>query len=133
MAACVRGAISSWVVYHFHDTSLSAPVRRPRAINDNEPLRPGAENLAPFLFRLLQTNRDCYERIREVTRLAAPFFDDFILRPIPTSPDMIQLEWRQRDSDYPFRANQLSDGTLRFICLATALLQTTAPADASIR
>jgi predicted ATPase len=41
---------------------------------------------------------------------------------------MIQLEWKQRDSDYPFRAHQLSDGTLRFICLATALLQPSRPA-----
>jgi predicted ATPase len=40
---------------------------------------------------------------------------------------MIQLEWRQKDSDYPFLANQLSDGTLRFICLATALLQPARP------
>jgi predicted ATPase len=60
-------------------------------------------------------------------RLAAPFFDDFKLRPMPTSPDLIQLEWQQRDSDYPFRANQLSDGTLRFICMATALLQPSPP------
>jgi predicted ATPase len=60
-------------------------------------------------------------------RLAAPFFDDFKLRPVPTNPDFIQLEWRQKDSDYPFLANQLSDGTLRFLCLATALLQPTRP------
>jgi predicted ATPase len=46
---------------------------------------------------------------------------------MPLTPDMIQLEWRQRDSDYPFRANQLSDGTLRFMCLATALLQPVPP------
>jgi predicted ATPase len=37
------------------------------------------------------------------------------------------LEWLQKDSDYPFRASQLSDGTLRFICLATALLQPKPP------
>ena len=123
----VFSAISSWIVYHFHDTSSSAPVRRPRAINDNETLRPSAENLAPFLFRLQKTDSQNYSRIRDVIRLAAPFFDDFKLRPIPTSPDMIQLEWQQRDSDYPFRASQLSDGTLRFICLATALLQPTRP------
>ncbi len=123
----VFSAISSWIVYHFHDTSNSAPVRRPRAINDNETLRPSAENLAPFLFRLRKTDSQSYGRIRDVVRLAAPFFDDFKLRPIPTSPDMIQLEWQQRDSDYPFRASQLSDGTLRFICLATALLQPTGP------
>src|SRR5450432_2023895 len=123
----VFNAISSWVVYHFHDTSLSASVRRPRAINDNAALRQNAENLAPFLYRIQKTDATSYARIRDVVRLAAPYFDDFTLRPMPVNPDMIQLEWRQRDSDYPFRANQLSDGTLRFICLATALLQPMRP------
>jgi predicted ATPase len=120
-------AISSWVVYHFHDTSLTAGVRRQRPINDNVMLRPSAENLAAFLYRIRQTYPDSYGKIRDVIRLAAPFFDDFNLRPIPTSTDVIQLEWRQKDSDYPFLANQLSDGTLRFICLATALLQPVRP------
>jgi predicted ATPase len=120
-------AISNWVVYHFHDTSLTAGVRRQRPINDNEILRPNAENLAPFLYRIRETSPGGYSQIRDIVRLAAPFFDDFKLRPIPTSPDMIQLEWQQKDSDYPFRANQLSDGTLRFICLATALLQPVRP------
>jgi predicted ATPase len=124
----VFDAVSGWVVYHFHDTSLSAAVLRPRAINDNETFRQNAENLAPFLYRIQRTDPDCYRKIRDVVRLAAPFFDDFHLRPILTSPDLIQLEWRQRDSDYPFRAHQLSDGTLRFICLATALLQPNRPA-----
>jgi predicted ATPase len=119
----VFDAIGSWVVYHFHDTSFNAGVRRLHAINDNIALRSSADNLAPFLYRISQTRPDCYARIRDVVRLAAPFFDDFNLRPIPGNEEMIQLEWRQRESDYPFRASQLSDGTLRFICLATALLQ----------
>ena len=123
----VFDAISSWVVYHFHDTSFSAGVRRPQALNDNLALRPSAENLAPFLHRLNQTNHDHYLRIRDAVRLAAPFFDDFLLRPIPGNEEKVQLEWRQRDSDYPFRASQLSDGTLRFICMATALLQPCPP------
>ncbi len=121
-------AVSSWVVYHFHDTGLNAAVRRPRALNDNESFRQNAENLAPFLYRLRLTNPSSYSKIRDVVRLAAPFFYDFILRPMPTSPDLIQLEWQQKDSDYPFRVNQLSDGTLRFICMATALLQPSRPA-----
>ncbi|MGA3024421.1 MAG: AAA family ATPase [Bryobacteraceae bacterium] len=123
----VFNSISNWVVYHFHDTSLAASVRRSRAINDNEAFRSSAENLAPFLYRIQQADPECYSRIRDVVRLAAPFFDDFNLRPMPTSPDEIQLEWRQEGSDYPFRAHQLSDGTLRFICLATALLQPKPP------
>jgi predicted ATPase len=120
-------SMGSWVVYHFHDTSFNAGVRRPRAINDNIGLRFNADNIASFLYRIASTSPSHYARIRDVVRLAAPFFDDFLLRPIPSNQEMIQLEWRQRGSDYPFRADQLSDGTLRFICLATALLQPDPP------
>ena len=119
----VYDALSSWVVYHFHDTSLVSGVRRQGPINDNISLRWNAENLAAYLYRLQSTHMSSYEKIRDVVRLAAPFFDDFQLRPVPSNPENIQLEWRQRGSDYPLLAGQLSDGTLRFICLATALLQ----------
>jgi predicted ATPase len=37
------------------------------------------------------------------------------------------LEWTEKGSDYPFIANDLSDGTLRFISLATLLLQPKLP------
>jgi predicted ATPase len=124
----VFNAVSNWMVYHFHDTSITAGVRRQWPINDNEFLRPNAENLAAFLYRIRQLHPATYERIRDVVRLAAPFFDDFKLRPVPATPELIQLEWLQRDSDYPFRASQISDGTLRFMCLATALLQPSLPA-----
>lgn len=124
----VYESISSWVVYHFHDTGPTAGVRRMCPINVNESLRPDASNLAPFLLKIRSTAPARYERIREVVRLAAPFFDDFKLRPVPGNEEFIALEWTQSGSDYPFRASQLSDGTLRFICLATALLQPDGPA-----
>ena len=121
-------AVSSWVVYHFHDTGRFAGVRLPGQINDNETLRPDASNLAAFLYRIRQAHPTDYQRIRDIVRLATPFFDDFKLRPIPDNSGLIQLEWLQSGSDYPFLASQLSDGTLRFICLATALLQPSLPA-----
>lgn len=120
-------AVSRWVVYHFHDTSATAAVRLQGPINHNESLHPDAGNLAAFLYRISRTNPTNYGRIRDVVRLAAPFFDDFKLRPVPTNQEMVQLEWLQKGSDYPFLASQLSDGTLRFICLATALLQPLLP------
>ena len=123
----VFDAVSSWVVYHFHDTSRTSGVRLQGAVNDNEFLRHDASNLAAFLFRIRQTYLSTYEKIRDVVRLAAPFFYDFKLRPDPVNEEQIRLEWLQKGSDYPFRASQLSDGTLRFICLATALLQPSPP------
>lgn len=124
----VYGAIAGWVVYHFHDTSATAGVRLQKAINDNEFLRQDGENLAAFLLKLRKTAPLEYQQIRDVVRLAVPFFDDFKLRPVVENPEMTWLEWTQRDSDYPFRPSQLSDGTLRFMCLAAALLQPRPPA-----
>ena len=54
------------------------------------------------------------------------FFEDFTIAPSRLNPSKIDLEWRERDSDAYFNAYSLSDGTLRFICLATLLQQ---PAD----
>jgi predicted ATPase len=124
----VYQSVSDWIVYHFHDTSETAPVRLPGLVIDNEYLRSDAGNLAAFLYRLQETQPDSYARIVAVVRLAAPFFGDFRLRVNPINPDYIALEWQQKDSDYPFLPSQLSDGTLRFICLATALLQPSLPA-----
>jgi predicted ATPase len=124
----VQVGLSGLMAYHFHDTSATAGVRRQIAINQNGYLYPDGSNLPAFLYRIMLENPASYERIRDVIRLAAPFFTDFQLRPNPLASGMIQLEWRQKDSDYPFLASHLSDGTLRFMCLATALLQPSPPA-----
>ena len=124
----VLRALKSWRVYHFHDTSTSAKVKQSGNLNDNEILRADASNLAAFLFLLRETNWPYYRKIVSTIRLVAPFFDDFNLRPDPFNPERIQLEWREMGSDAYFNANVLSDGTLRFMCLATLLLQPEFPA-----
>jgi predicted ATPase len=110
-------------IYHFHDTSIFASIRKYCSKRDYDYLRPDASNLAAFLLFLKKKHEKEYRYIREVIRLAAPFFDDFLLRDSLDNPDETLLEWRQKGSDYPFHPSQISDGTLRFICLATALLQ----------
>jgi predicted ATPase len=125
--AHVLDNLGSWKVYHFHDTSESAPVKKPRDINDNIYLRPDASNLAAFLYMLKRTKNEHYKAIRDTVRLVAPFFDDFSLRPNPENENTIRLEWREKGSDFPFQAYHLSDGTLRFICLTTLLLQPQLP------
>jgi len=116
-------AMRGWLVYHFHDTSSSAKVKQVHGINDNIHLKEDASNLAAFLYRLKLQHETHYKRIVKTIQLVAPFFGDFILRPTIANSEMIQLEWFERDQDTPFTASALSDGTLRFICLATVLLQ----------
>lgn len=124
----VYTAVSSWMVYHFHDTSATAAVRREHTIRDNERLRHDAANLASFLWQLKQKQSGAYALIRDAIRLVAPFFDDFLLRPQARNGDeILLLEWRQKESDYPFHPSQISDGTLRFMALAAALLQPEPP------
>lgn len=120
---------SDWTVYHFHDTSDTAGVKRLGSLHDNEYLRQDASNLAAFLYRLKLEYPDVYQQIRKTVSLAIPFFDDFVLKPnkLPTEEEQIRLLWRQKDSDYALWPSQLSDGSIRFICLVTALLQPEAP------
>lgn len=124
----VLDAIQGQTAYHFHDTTAQAGVRGARTVRDDDYLRSDASNLAPFLYMLSKSNQPAYELIRDTIRLAAPFFEDFRLKPRKSGSDeVVLLEWKQRGSDYPFHPTQLSDGTLRFICLATALLQPNPP------
>ena len=121
-APYVRPAIAGWRVYHFHDTSASAPVRQAQAVRDNLRLKPDAGNLAAFLRLLKERHEEHYGRIVETVRMVAPFFGDFVYRREPG--ERVELEWFESDDpDTPRGPRQLSDGTLRFICLATLLLQ----------
>ena len=129
VASYVYDAISSWKIYHFHDTGKNAPMRRYETIDDNEYLRFDAANIAPFLLELKNSKRSAkttaYTQIVDTIRLVTPFFYDFILK--PNVNEKVRLNWRQKGSDYPLKPQHLSDGTLRFICLTTALLQPNLP------
>ena len=127
VAQWVLRRMSPWFVYHFHDTSRRAPVKVKGDIDDNEALRQDAGNLAAFLYRLRETDGSHYDRIVDAVRSVAPFFDDFRLRPDRINPDRIQLEWKQQASSAFFGPGALSDGTLRFICITTLLLQPNPP------
>jgi predicted ATPase len=125
VASYVYNSISSWKIYHFHDTSKVAPMRRFETIDDSDYLRFDAANIAPFLYDLKNNERNVYKNIVNTIHLVAPFFDNFILK--PNKNEKVRLRWKQKGSDYPLKPHHLSDGTLRFICLTTALLQPDPP------
>lgn len=118
----VRKSISAWRVYHFHDTSKTAKVKQCHPSHDNLRLKVDAANLAAYLRMLHQKHETAYQRIVATIRLVVPFFGDFVQRPGDSAT--VELEWTQKGKpDTPFKAHVLSDGTLRFICLVTLLLQ----------
>ena len=123
----VLDAMKGWRVFHYHDTSSGAKVKHISDIDDNAFLRGDAGNLAAFLLLLRDHYPLHYREIVETVRMVAPFFHDFQLGPTPANDQKIQLQWRDKDADAYFNAHALSDGTLRFICLATLLLQPDVP------
>ena len=119
----VRGHLDRWRLYHFHDTSANSPMKRTADLNDNDYLRPDGSNLPAFLYFLRKKHAESYSLIRRAVQRVAPFFDDFHLRPQKLNAGKILLEWRHKGTEAYFSASSLSDGTLRFIGLATLFLQ----------
>lgn len=126
----VYESISNWMVYHFHDTSASSPMRRSEIVEDYYKLRGDAANIAPFLLHLKKEDNysEYYKRIVDAVRIVTPFFDDFRLDVHKLGEaEKVRLSWRQKGSNFPMQPYHLSDGSIRFICLATALLQPNPP------
>lgn len=119
--------LSDWKVYHFHDTSVTAKVKQTCNINDCEILAPDGANLSAFLKCIMEFNPKSYKQIIKTIQRVAPFFQDFILEPVRYNQETIKLKWKHKGTDEYFDANDLSDGTLRFILLTTLLLQPNLP------
>ena len=110
-------------VYHFHDTGINSRIKAEHNVSNCKILHYDASNLAAFLYRLKDNHSSEYQSIVEAVRLIAPYFKDFELDPNESNKEHIILKWRQKGCEDIFNASQLSDGTLRFICLAALLLQ----------
>ena len=118
-------AIQAWRVYHFHDTSRQAPVMGLCNTVDCDFLHGNASNLSAFLMRMALAHPSHYAQVEETVRQVAPFFGAFVLKEV--APGQTQLLWKDRYSDLLYYPTQLSDGTLRYICLAALLLQPNPP------
>lgn len=119
--------LKSWTIYHFHDTSDSSKMKQACDLEDNARLRADAGNIAAFLYAMEKNDPDHFENIVDTIKQVAPFFHKFNLQPSRLNKGKIMLEWFEKGSDKYFNASSMSDGTLRFICLATLLLQPQLP------
>ena len=114
---------SAWRVYHFHDTGPTSKMKQSHNISNAHMFFEDARNLAAFLYRLRTVYPPHYKNILDAVKIVAPYFEDFVLEPEELNHEYIFLRWQQKGCEDIFNPSQLSDGTLRFICLATLLLQ----------
>jgi len=118
-------ALKDWRVYHFHNTSSKAPVMlSTNAVSDTH-LHGDAGNIADVLLTMRDHACDYYNRIVQHIQQVAPFFGEFVLK--PDRHEQVRLLWKEKGNETIYFPSQLSDGTIRFICLATLLLQPEPP------
>lgn len=118
----VRNMISGCKTYQFHDSSATGTLRLASTVDSAPYLQSEGNNLASFLYYLKQNFNDAYRRIVSYVQMVIPQFQDFYLEPTPKG--YILLKWIDRSAnDYILTPSQFSDGSLRYIALATLLLQ----------
>jgi predicted ATPase len=117
----VRGLLAGARVYQFHDTSATAPLRSKCEIDQNRQLFDHGGNLPAVLFYLKERHQTTYDIIVDIVRQVAPFFDEFVLEPDKLNPRFMALRWREKGTPHELGVHQVSDGSLRFMALATLL------------
>ncbi len=122
----IRNHLENLKKYHFHDTSNNSPFTETCHIdNDSYFLYETGKNISALLFRIQQRNQIVYSRIIKTIQSIAPFFSDFFFQ--PNSEGLMRLQWQDKYSSTVYGANDLSDGTLRFIALAVLFMQPNLP------
>lgn len=119
-ASIILNLLRKLIVYQFHNTSDTAPMRLKWSVADGRWLKQNGENLGSFLYRLQKEERAYYTRIVRYIRQVLPFFDDFDLY---EEFGQILLRWKEKGTSKIFNAGQASDGMLRTIALISLLAQ----------
>jgi predicted ATPase len=114
-----RQRLASSTFYHVLNVEPRSPVRLP------QPMRPAplpgrnGEDLVSCLYYLRETDPDRFEAIED--SLKSAFADFKRLDFPPVAAGTLSMTWRDRAFSRPLYAHQLSEGTLRFLWLATLL------------
>lgn len=115
-------------IYHFCDTGDHAGIRGMSNLNDNVTLKKDGSNLASVLYLISQKSPHTFKMIEVMMRRVAPYFQSFSLQPDRLNPNLITIEWREKDSEIYCDATSFSDGTIRFLALCVLLMQPNPPA-----
>ena len=114
-----RNRLSSSTFYHVLNVDPRSPVRLP------QPMRPArlpgrnGEELVACLFYLRETERERFDAVEDALRVAFPRFERLDFPPVAAGT--LALAWREKGFSAPLYLHQLSEGTLRFLWLATLL------------
>ncbi len=114
-----RKRLASSTFYHTLNVEPRSPVRLPPLMQPA--MLPGAngQDLVSCLYNLRETERDRFEAIEDALRAAFPSFERLYFPPVAAGT--LAMAWQERGFSKPLYMHQLSEGTLRFLWLATLL------------
>jgi predicted ATPase len=125
-AKYIRDYLEQLAKYHFHDTGENSPFNKESNIeNDKYYLYEKGSNLGAYLYNIQREKPIVYNLIVKTIQSIAPYFLDFFFR--PEGNGNVKLRWQSKYSSTIYGVNDLSDGTIRFIALATLFLQPNLP------
>ncbi len=114
-----RNRLASSTLYHALNVDPRSPVRLPQPMQPATLPGRNGEDLISCLFYLRETERNRFETIEDTLRSAFPRFDRLDFPPVAAGT--LALAWREKGFSKPLYMHQLSEGTLRFLWLATLL------------
>jgi predicted ATPase len=108
--------VATWRFYPGFDVSPLAAVRRPAHIEENPILTEDGSNLSAVLNSLVLEHRDAWEELETQLRSVLPSFESLGVRPRGGRGMAIGVV-RERGVKEELTLADLSDGTLRLLCL----------------
>ena len=121
-----RGRLGSLSYYHALNVEPRAPIRLPQPMQPATLPGGNGEDLVSCLFNLRETQRDRFEAIEDALHAAFPAFERLDFPPVAAGT--LAMTWREKGFSRPLYMHQLSEGTLRFLWLATLLQSPGLPA-----
>jgi predicted ATPase len=96
-----------------------SPLRLPQKMQPTESPGKKGEYLVSYLYYLRETDKPRFEMVEDSLKAAFPSFNGLSFPPVAAG--MLALSWHDKNFSTPLYMHQLSEGTLRFIWLATLL------------
>lgn len=118
--------LASWHFYSGFDVSPAGALRRPARTEPQPMLAENGANLSAVLMWLRSEHPDSWGELETHLRSAVPDFESLGVKPYG-GPGTVIGTWRERGVKGELTLADLSDGTLRFLCLATLCLVPTPP------
>jgi predicted ATPase len=126
----MRILLASCAFYPGFDVGRGSAVRtKPADIKPHTVLSASGDNLGTVLHEVLTRHdfKDSAEEIRAFLSVAYPSFDGVYAETAYGTPAKVVVRWREKGARRAMEVWDLSDGALRFLCLATALLNPVPP------